>query len=106
MKRHHTRTARDSTSTITRREVLRGAAAAAGLSLAAPFINLGRYSLRAGGRREYSQRCIDLVTGSLVIDMLGLTTLKKQEQKRVKPIHHLLHQRLHFLITNLGMRAQ
>ncbi len=72
-------------ATFTRRDVLRGAAAAAGLGFAAPFVNLGRYSLRAEGRREYSQRCIDLVTGSLVIDMLGLTTLNSEVRARWGP---------------------
>ena len=70
---------------FTRRDVLRGAAAAAGLGFAAPFVNLGRYRLRAEGRREYSQRCIDLVTGSLVIDMLGLTTLNSEVRARWGP---------------------
>lgn len=66
----------------TRRDFLRTAGAAAALTAGAPFVNLGRYRLRASGRREYSRRCLDLVQGSLVIDMLGLVTLNGETQER------------------------
>jgi membrane dipeptidase len=51
--------------------VLKGAA----LSLGAPMINRGRFSLFAQSETEYSVRTVDLVRGSTVIDMLGLLTL-------------------------------
>jgi len=45
------------------------------VSLAAPFINTGRFSLFAQGDTSYSVRTLDLVRQSTVIDMLGLITL-------------------------------
>jgi membrane dipeptidase len=45
------------------------------VSLAAPFINRGRFSLSAQGDSTYSVRTLDLVRQSTVIDMLGLITL-------------------------------
>lgn len=71
--------------TPTRRDFLRTAGAAAGLTAAAPFVNVGRFRLRARGRREYSARCIDLVRSSLVIDMLGLLSLNGETQARWGP---------------------
>lgn len=56
---------------ISRRSILKGAA----LTLGAPMINRGRFSLVAGGVTEYSARTVDLVRRSTVIDMLGLLTL-------------------------------
>ena len=56
---------------ISRRSVLKGAA----LSLGAPMINRGRFSLFAQSETEYSVRTVDLVRRSTVIDMLGLLTL-------------------------------
>src|ERR1035441_8252087 len=56
---------------ISRRTVLKGAA----LSLSAPMINRGRFSLFAQSEAEYSVRTVDLVRRSTVIDMLGLLTL-------------------------------
>lgn len=44
------------------------------MSLAAPFLNTGRFSLFAQGN-AYSARTLDLVRQSTVIDMLGLITL-------------------------------
>lgn len=76
---------------IPRRAVLKAAAGAAGLTLAAPFINRGRAVLQARGRgrtatpQEYSTRCIDLVTGSLVIDMLSPLVISRSIQQRWGP---------------------
>ena len=56
---------------ISRRSVLKGAA----LSLGAPMINRGRFSLFAQSETEYAARTVDLVRRSTVIDMLGLLTL-------------------------------
>lgn len=56
---------------ISRRSILKGAA----LTLGAPMINRGRFSLFARGATEYSVRTIDLVRSATVIDMLGLLTL-------------------------------
>ena len=76
---------------IPRRAVLKAAAGAAGLTLAAPFINRGRAVVQARGRgrtatpQEYSTRCIDLVTGSLVIDMLAPLVISRSIQQRWGP---------------------
>ena len=56
---------------VTRRTLLKGAA----LSLGAPMINRGRFSLFAQSEAQYSVRTVDLVRRSTVIDMLGLLTL-------------------------------
>lgn len=45
------------------------------MSVAAPMLNLGRYSLFAESGAAYSARTLDLVERSTVIDMLGLITL-------------------------------
>lgn len=74
-----------------RRTVLKAAAGAAGLTLAAPFINRGRALVQAHGRgrtatsQEYSTRCIDLVTGSLVIDMLSPLVISRSIEQRWGP---------------------
>ncbi len=60
---------------ISRRSVLRAGV----LSLGAPFINKGRFSLFAQGDATYSARTLDLVRESTVIDMLGLITLNYQK---------------------------
>lgn len=52
---------------ISRRGVLGGAAVVAGF----PMINSGSYAFGAAGSRSYSKRAVDLVRGSIVIDMLG-----------------------------------
>jgi membrane dipeptidase len=56
---------------ISRRTVLKGMA----LSLGAPMLNRGRFSLFAQSPLEYSVRTVDLVRRCTVIDMLGLLTL-------------------------------
>ncbi|MCY3677099.1 MAG: dipeptidase [Gemmatimonadetes bacterium] len=74
-----------------RRAVLKAAAGAAGLTLATPFINRGRAVVQAHGHgrtatpQEYSIRCIDLVTGSLVIDMLSPLVISRSIQQRWGP---------------------
>ncbi|GMV05066.1 MAG: hypothetical protein AMXMBFR53_13460 [Gemmatimonadota bacterium] len=68
-----------------RRTFLKEVAGAAGAALAAPFVIRGRYRLFAHTLQEYSARCVELVTGSLVIDMLGLVTLNGDTQKRWGP---------------------
>ena len=77
---------------VPRRAILKAAAGAAGLTIAAPFLNLGRVALPARGRggrsttpQEYSTRCIDLVTGSLVIDMLSPLVISRSIQQRWGP---------------------
>jgi len=59
---------------LNRRDFLKGAALA-GSTLAAPFVARGRFQLFARSQTDYSRRAIDLVSESLVIDMLGLLTL-------------------------------
>lgn len=65
----------DNARPISRRALLEGAAAACAASLAAPFINRGRYRLFAWSETEYSARAIALVQRSIVIDMLCPLTL-------------------------------
>jgi membrane dipeptidase len=60
---------------ISRRALLEGAAAACAASIAAPFINRGRYRLFAWAATEYSARAISLMQRSVVIDMLCPLTL-------------------------------
>jgi membrane dipeptidase len=70
---------------ISRRALVKGAASAACATVAAPFLNLGRHRLFAWSTQEYTTRCVDLVRGSLVIDMLGLTTLNSEVRERWGP---------------------
>lgn len=70
--------------TLSRRALLKGAAAAGAGAIGAPFFNLGRFRFSASGQ-EYTRRCLDLVTESLVIDMLGLTTLNGETRSRWGP---------------------
>ncbi|MCC6364464.1 MAG: membrane dipeptidase [Bryobacterales bacterium] len=56
---------------MSRRSVIKAAA----ISLGAPMVNRGRYSLFAQSAAEYSARTVELVRSSIVIDMLGLLTL-------------------------------
>jgi membrane dipeptidase len=58
-------------SVLSRRALLRGAALAA----VAPMIQRGRFCPFAQADHAYSQRALDLVQRSTVIDMLGLLTL-------------------------------
>ncbi|MEK6303312.1 MAG: membrane dipeptidase [Acidobacteriota bacterium] len=66
---------------ITRRKMLKGAAAAGG-ALAAPMINRGRYLIFAGSVTEYSARAVDLVSRSIVLDMLSVLTLDFAKQDK------------------------
>jgi membrane dipeptidase len=68
-----------------RRSLLKAAGLGAGAAVAAPFLNLGRHRLFAWSPQEYTTRCVDLVQGSLVIDMLGLTTINSQTGARWGP---------------------
>jgi membrane dipeptidase len=61
-------------SSISRRAVLQAAATACGAVVAAPMLNLGRFSLFANAA-DYSERAIRLVRESLVIDMLSPLSL-------------------------------
>ncbi len=70
---------------VTRRELLGSLAGAAAASVLAPFVNVGRYRLWAGGARAYSGRCIELMGSSLVIDMLSPLTLDDQVATRWGP---------------------
>jgi hypothetical protein len=72
-------------ASLSRRAVLKTAVAAVGATLFAPLVSRGRYQLFAWSPREYSARCIDLVRGSLVIDMLGLTSLNSETEARWGP---------------------
>lgn len=53
---------------MTRRAVIAGAVGAA---VSAPMVNRGSYAFAAAPGRSYSRRAVDLVTASLVIDMLA-----------------------------------
>lgn len=71
---------------VSRRTVLRAAAGSLGVAIGAPFLNIGRFELSGLTQsQEYTRRCIDLVTESLVIDMLGLTTLNSEVRTRWGP---------------------
>ncbi len=78
-------------SEFTRRDLVRMGAGAVAAFVAAPAINLRRHPLSVRiqgqevGRTEYSARCIDLVTGSLVIDMLAPLTINNEMQARWGP---------------------
>jgi membrane dipeptidase len=60
------------TDHLSRRDLLKVAAAGAGLFAAAPMINLGRFTLFGA---DYSERAIRLVRESIVIDMLSPLSL-------------------------------
>ncbi|MBN8843120.1 MAG: membrane dipeptidase [Sphingomonadales bacterium] len=53
---------------VTRRAIFAGAVGAA---LSAPMINRGAFAFAAAPAKRYSRRAVDLVTSSLVIDMLA-----------------------------------
>jgi membrane dipeptidase len=53
---------------LTRRAAIAGAV---GVALSAPMINRGAYAFAAAPGKVYSRRAVDLVTSSLVIDMLA-----------------------------------
>src|SRR5260370_19082465 len=63
------------TFVLSRLSVLKGAV----VSLGAPMINRGRFSLFAQSGSAYCTRTVDLVRQSMVIDMLGLLTLNYRE---------------------------
>lgn len=67
-------------SMMSRRMLLKGAAAAGGAAFAAPLLNRGRYRLFAASPAEYSARTIALMQRSLVIDMLAPFTLNFPQQ--------------------------
>ncbi len=70
---------------MSRREVLGAMAGAAGMAIAAPTLNLGRFRLFAHSPQEYSTRCIELVRGSIVIDMLSPLSINRETQARWGP---------------------
>jgi len=71
--------------TISRRDVVRIGLGAAGAVVGAPFINVGCFQLFGWSPQEYTRRCVDLVQDSLIIDMLGLTTLNSEVRERWGP---------------------
>lgn len=70
---------------MTRREALRLGLGATGILAGAPFVSVGRFRLFASTTQEYTRRCVDLVEGSLIIDMLGLTTINSDTSERWGP---------------------
>jgi len=72
-------------SELTRRQLVKLGVGAAGAILAAPMINLGRYRLLARSSQVYSARCIGLVQGSLIIDMLSPLTINSETEARWGP---------------------
>jgi membrane dipeptidase len=68
-------TPNDKTAPLTRRAFLEGAAVAGAASIAAPFINRGRFQLFANTAAEYSARAIALVQRSTVVDMLCILSM-------------------------------
>ena len=67
-----------------RRELLKSALLAGVAEVAAPMLNLGRFRLFASQPETYSDRTIELVGRSTVIDMLGLLTLDWDKFERWK----------------------
>ena len=67
---------------MTRRKMLKRAAAAGAGALAAPMLNRGRYRIFAGSANEYSARAVDLVNRSIVLDMLSVLTLDFAKQDK------------------------
>ena len=61
--------------TISRRALFGQAAAACAVTIAAPFINRGRFQLFAHTTAEYSARAIGLVQRSTVVDMLCILNM-------------------------------
>ena len=70
------------TSKISRRTMMAGAF---GVAAGFPLINRGYYELGAQGRR-YSKRAIDLVRGTLVIDMLAPLVIDIDPNAHAKPV--------------------
>lgn len=70
------------TTKITRREMLKRATVGGAAILAAPMVNRGRYRIFAGSWSEYSARAMDLLQGSIVIDMLAPLTLDFNKQAK------------------------
>lgn len=70
-------------SKFSRRQLLQGGAAAGAVTLAAPMINTGLFSVFAEEpEKRYSRRALDLLGRSTVVDMLGLLTLNDAESAR------------------------
>jgi len=69
----------------TRRDVVRATMSSVAATICAPMIGTGRVRLFAHQAVEYSRRCVDLVTGSLVIDMLSPLTISGETQERWGP---------------------
>ncbi len=67
--------------TISRRKLLKGAAATGALFLA-PMLNRNAYRVFAADDTRYSNRAIELVNRSLVIDMLGVLTMTDEDYER------------------------
>ncbi|MDH3225264.1 MAG: dipeptidase [Gemmatimonadota bacterium] len=70
-------------SHVSRRDAVKRMGGALGAVVVAPMINLGR--VRLAGSQEYSVRCVDLVTGSLVIDMLSPLAISGSVRRRWGP---------------------
>jgi len=75
-------TGRPSGRPISRRALLQSAAGACAVSIAAPFINRGRFRLFAHSVAEYSARTIALVQRATVVDMLCPLTLNFPQQDK------------------------
>jgi len=60
---------------VSRRTVIRSAAAGAATLIGAPMLNLGRFRLFANDQAEYSARCLRLMQESVVVDMLSVLTI-------------------------------
>ena len=67
---------------ITRRDMLKRAGLTGAAMLAAPMINRGRFRLFADSATEYSNKAVDLVGRSTVIDMLSVLTLNFPQQTK------------------------
>lgn len=75
----------NNTINLSRRKVLGGMAAVAGIT-GFPMINLGYVNAQAAEARRYSTRAIDLVKSSIVIDMLAMLKLDDSDGFYTRPL--------------------
>lgn len=73
-------------SSMTRRDVLRSAAAVTALSVAGPMINTGRYQVFAASPKKYSAKTMRVIERSLVIDMLAPLKINFSPEAYANPL--------------------
>ena len=76
----------DLESKLSRRQIVRGATAAAVTATAFPMISFGQYRPNPASTKLYSKRAVDLVRQSLVIDMLAPLKLDFRPEYYAAPL--------------------